>query len=128
MPVHPWFFKTADMPDETPGKETMTMSTLKIAALAAALAGGLVSLAPAAAQAQPYGYGEYQPRQRYAPQPQYVPPHIARKQAQLARRFHEKYGYVQPRPQYGYGQGYGRPRDDGYGYGYRERRGYNDNW
>ena len=104
------------------------MSTLKIAALAIALAGGLVSIAPTDVQAQGYGYGygEYQPRQRYAPQPQYVDPRIARKQAQLARRFHEKYGYVQQRPQYGYGQGYGRPRNDGYGY--RQPRGYNDGW
>jgi hypothetical protein len=115
-------FKTADMPDDTPGREMKIMSTLKITAIAVALAGGLFTLAPVAAQAQPYGYGEYQPRPRYAPRPQYVPPHIARKQAQLARRFHEKYGYVQPRPQYNYG----RPRNDGYGY--REPRGYGNGW
>jgi hypothetical protein len=101
------------------------MSTFKVAALAVALTGGLFTLAPVAAQAQGYGYGyghgHYQPQYRYAPQPQYVDPRILRKQAQLARRFHEKYGYVQPRPQYGYGYGHG-------GYGHHQPRGYSYGW
>jgi hypothetical protein len=102
------------------------MSTLKVAALGVALAGGLFTLAPVAGQAQEYrhdnGHGRYQQQYRYAPQPQYVDPYIQRKQAQLARRFHEKYGYVQPQPQYGYGY----QRNDGYGY--RRQRGYNEDW
>ncbi len=102
------------------------MSTLKVATLAVALTGGLFTLAPMAAQAQDYrhdnGHGYYQRPYRYAPQPQYVDPRIQRKQEQLSRRFVEKYGYVQPQPQYGYGY----RRNDGYGY--RQRRDYNEGW
>jgi hypothetical protein len=99
------------------------MSTFKVAALAVALTGGLLTLAPTDAQAQGYGhgYGHSRPHYGYAPQPQYVPPHIARKQAQLAHRFHQKYGYVQPRQQYGYGYGHG-------GYGHHQPRGYGYGW
>ncbi len=102
------------------------MSTFKVAALAVALAGGLLTLAPADAQAQGYGYGHggYGYRQHYAPQPQYVDPRILRKQAQLSARFHEKFGYVQPQNHYGYG----RPRLYGHGYGHHQPRGYGYGW
>ena len=61
-----------------------------------------------AAEAQYYNY----PPQGYyyqQPQPQYVPPRIARKQEQLSERFVQKYGYVQPQPQY-YGGYYQQPQ------------------
>jgi hypothetical protein len=93
------------------------MSTLKIAAVAAAVLGGSL----AAAQAQPYGHFGYGPAHgggyhRPAP-PVYVPPRVARKQAQLQERFVEKYGYAQPqyrphhRPHHwgGHGGYYGGP-------------------
>jgi hypothetical protein len=112
------------MPDQHPRPGVPIMSILKVAAVAAALAGGFA----ASAQAQPYGYwnggyGYAQPHYRAAP-PVYVPPHIARKQAQLQERFVEKFGYVQPRYNpYGYRghepRGYGHHRPHGYGsYGY----------
>jgi hypothetical protein len=82
------------------------MSTLKTAALVAAVLGG--SLAAAEAQTvgpwgQPYGYGHghYGYRQQA---PVYVHPRVARKQAQQYDRFVQKYGVVQP---YGY---YQQPR------------------
>jgi hypothetical protein len=90
------------------------MSTLKTAALAAAVLGG--SLASAEAQfyghsghyGQGYGYGHHY-RQ---PAPQYVHPRILRKQLQMQKRVIQKYGHVQP---YGYHQphphwGYHHPR------------------
>jgi hypothetical protein len=98
------------------------MSILKVAAVAFALAGGALALSPTAAQAQGYGYGYGHHQGYYRPAPAYVPPHIARKQAQLSRRFVEKYGYVQPQPTYGYG------RPSYYGHGYGRPRGYNYGW
>lgn len=94
------------------------MSTLKTAALVAAVLGGSL----AAAEAQPYGqwghapgyghhYGQgYGHRYRPAP-PVYVHPRIARKQAQLQERFVEKfgYGYQQPRPHWGHNPYRARP-------------------
>lgn len=82
------------------------MSTLKVAALAAALTAGMA----VSAGAQSYGgwqdgrgYGHYRP------QPQvWVPPKVARKQAELSERFVEKYG-LQPRV-YSYSRPYGGPR------------------
>jgi hypothetical protein len=77
------------------------MSTFRIAAVAAAILGGSI----AAAEAQPYGhYGYGHGRGYYGHQPQvWVPPNVARKQAQLQERFVEKYGVVQPpRPHWGH--------------------------
>jgi hypothetical protein len=91
------------------------MSTLKIAALAAAVLGGSL----ASAEAQPYGHwGHGQGYGHYRPAPHaYVHPRIARKQAQLNERFVQKFGYVYPhayhapRPRWGHGHGYNhRPR------------------
>jgi hypothetical protein len=95
------------------------MSTLKVAALAAALVGGMTFTATA----QPYGhwnggYGHRQPQYRQAPV--YIPPHIARKQAQLNQRFVEKFGYVQPQPRH---NPYG-----GHGYGHRYPRHHQGAW
>jgi hypothetical protein len=99
------------------------MSTLKTAALVAAVLGGSL----ATAQAQPYGqwgyghgygHGGYGYRQ---PAPVYVPPRVARKQAQQYDRFVQKYGVVQP---YGYYQQprpywhHPRPRPQVYHYGW----------
>lgn len=89
--------------------------------LAAAAGLGFLGLsAPAEAQYYPY------PPQRghyYQQQPSYVPPRVLRKQRQLERRLYEKYGYVQPAPQY-----YRQPRYNpyqaapyGYGSPYRGR-------
>jgi hypothetical protein len=84
----------------------------------ACIAGGLTATE---AQAQ-YYYPQAQP---YYGQPQvYVPPRVARKQAQQERRFIEKFGYQQPQPRY-YRQRqqpyyYEQPRgyrQPGYGYG-----------
>jgi hypothetical protein len=83
------------------------MTALKTAALAAAVLGGSL----ATAEAQYYGhYGHgYGHHGYYRPAPPvYVPPRIARKQAQLQERFVEKFGYVQPQPQWGHH--YHRPR------------------
>lgn len=91
--------------------------------IAAATAAGLVSLS-GQAQAQYYYPGPQ--RGYYAEPPVYVPPRIARKQAEQSRRFVEKYGYVPPVPQYGrrapqYGyQNLYREPQYGYGGGYRE--------
>jgi hypothetical protein len=102
------------------------MSIFKVAAVAVAIMGGAVALAPTDAQAQGYGYGyghHHGYNQGYYRQaPVYVPPRVARKQAQLSQRFVQKYGYVQPQPHYGYGRqhyngyshGYGRPQGFGY--------------
>jgi hypothetical protein len=89
------------------------MSALKTAALAAAVLGG--SLATAEAQYyghHGYGHGHgYGHHGYYRPAPPvYVPPRIARKQAQLQERFVEKFGYIQPQPQPHWGHGYHRPR------------------
>jgi hypothetical protein len=103
------------------------MSSLKVAALAVAIAGGMLTLSPADAQAQgwgghygnSYGGNSYGHGYRHAPQPQYIHPKILRKQAELQARVYQKYGYVQPQPYYGYG----RPHH----YGYRQpHRGYGD--
>lgn len=79
-------------------------AALKTAALAAAVLGGSL----AAAEAQPYGHwghgqGHGYTRHYRAAPPAYVPPRIARKQAELRERFVEKYGYHRPR-------GYHQPR------------------
>jgi hypothetical protein len=79
------------------------MTKFKAILVAASALAGVIGFGPAA-EAQYYGY----PPQGYyyqQPQQQYVNPKIARKQEQLAERFHQKYGYVQPQPQY-YGGGY----------------------
>jgi hypothetical protein len=79
------------------------MTNFKAILVVASAAAGLTGFG-SAAEAQYYP----QPPQGYyyqQPQPQYVDPRIARKQAQLAERFHQKYGYVQPQQQY-YGGGY----------------------
>jgi hypothetical protein len=96
------------------------MSSLKVAALAVAITGGMLTLVPADAQAQGWGgHNSYSYSYRHAPQPQYIHPKILRKQAELQARVYQKYGYVQPQPHYGYG----RPQHHGYrhqprGYGY----------
>jgi hypothetical protein len=100
------------------------MSKLKIAAFAAVLSAGFA----ATAEAQPYGYWQGRPggygHYRAAP-PVYVPPHIARKQAQLQERFVEKYGVVQPYPHYRQRQHWGhRP----YGYAQPRPYGYYNAW
>jgi hypothetical protein len=108
-----------------PPARRKTMSSLKVAALAVAITGGMLSLAPVEAQAQGWGrhnsydYG-YNHGYGHAPQPQYVHPKILRKQAQLQARFYQKYGHVQPQQHYGYGRPQHRdyhhqPR--GYGHG-----------
>lgn len=66
---------------------------------------GALSLAGASTDASAqYYYQQPSPYYRYQPQyqpPVYVPPRIARKQAQLSERFVEKYGYQPvPRPRY----------------------------
>ncbi len=102
------------------------MSSLKVAALAVAITGGLFTLAPVDAQAQGWGghYGnsyDHGRGYRHAPQPQYIHPKILRKQAELQARVYQKYGYVQSQPHYGYGhqQHYGyRHQPRGYGYGH----------
>jgi hypothetical protein len=79
------------------------MTKFKAALVAMSALSGAISFG-SAAEAQYYGH----PPQGYyyqQPRPQYVDPRVARKQAQLAERFHQKYGYVQPQPQY-YGGGY----------------------
>jgi hypothetical protein len=102
------------------------MSKFKVAAFAVALTGGIMAFASTDAQAQGYGhYGYGGGRHHYAPQPQYVNPRIARKQAQLERRFHEKFGYVQP--QHGYGRQNYYGHNQGYynqGYQHHQPRGY----
>ncbi|MGL4634679.1 MAG: hypothetical protein ACRCWF_01755 [Beijerinckiaceae bacterium] len=91
------------------------MSRFKVAALAVALTGGIMALAPAEAQAQGWGgHHGYHHGYRHAPQPQYVHPKILRKQAEMQERVYRKYGYVQPQPHYGYVH----PRHRGYGYGH----------
>jgi hypothetical protein len=79
------------------------MTKFKAILVAASAAVGVIGFG-SVAEAQYYyppGHGYY-----YQPQqPAYVPPRIARKQAQLNERFVEKYGYVQPQPRY-YGGGY----------------------
>jgi hypothetical protein len=104
------------------------MSIFKVAAVAVTLAGGAVALAPGAAQAQGYGYG-YGHHQGYnqgyyRQAPVYVPPRVARKQAQLSHRFVQKYGYVQPQPHYGYGRQY----YNGYGYQQPQVHSYQFGW
>ena len=95
------------------------MSMFKVAAVAVALAGAAVAFAPTDAQAQGWGHGYghhqgYNQGYYHRQAPVYVPPHIARKQAQLSNRFVQKYGYVQSQPQHHYG--YGRQYHNGYGY------------
>jgi hypothetical protein len=106
------------------------MSTLKVAALAVAVAGGMLTLAPAA-EAGGYGYhGDHGYHQGYAPQPQYVHPRILRKQAELRERAIRKFG-VDPYAQQHYGHAqphhYGRRFRQDYGYqqdyGYRQSYG-----
>ncbi len=83
------------------------MTKFKAILVAASALAGVIGFGPAV-EAQYYGY----PPQGYyyqQPQQQYVNPKIARKQEQLAERFHQKYGYVQPQPQY-YGGGYYQPQ------------------
>jgi hypothetical protein len=111
------------------------MSTLKVAALAVALSGGIAAFAPADAQAQGYGYGRghYQPHYGYAPQPQYVHPKILRKQAQLQERFYEKYGYAaqhghRPGRPWNHGYGYDYGHQYGQGYGHRQVQTYTFGW
>jgi hypothetical protein len=103
------------------------MSALKTAALAAAVAGGL--LASADAQAYDHwgrghgGWGHVEPR-AYHHAPVYVHPRIARKQAQLQKRFIQKFGYIpdaghgyhQPRPHWGHP--HYRPQVRSYHYGW----------
>jgi hypothetical protein len=91
-------------------------NVLTMASGVAMIAGA--SLAPTGAAAQYYYYP--QPQQRYYypqpygyNQPQFVPPRVARKQAHQYNRFVEKYGYVQPQPQYNY---YRQPRPRGFYY------------
>ena len=102
------------------------MSKFKVAAFAVAIAGGLMALAPVGAQAQNYGHHGYGHNRGYnhgyAPQQQYVHPRILRKQAQLERRFHEKYGYTQP--QYGYGGQQHYYRQNDYGHQQYQPHGY----
>lgn len=89
------------------------MAMFKFAA-AAVLGFGLVAAAPAAqAQWGPQGGGYYGQQQ-----PVWVPPKVARKQAQQQERFIEKFG-VQP----GYGRGYRDGPPYGNAYGYRRNRG-----
>jgi hypothetical protein len=79
------------------------MTNFKAILVAATAAVGVIGFG-SAAEAQYYyppGQGYYYPQQ-----PAYVPPRIARKQAQLNERFVEKYGYVQPQRQQYYGGGY----------------------
>jgi hypothetical protein len=104
-------------------------SILKVAALAVAVSGGVLTLAPADAQAGGYGYGHHGYNQGYAPQYQYVHPKILRKQAELRERAIRKFGidpyaqqhYGHARPQY-YGRGYNQ------NYGYRQNHGYRQNY
>jgi hypothetical protein len=102
----------------------MDMANTGLRALcgAAVVAGACVATE---ANAQYYYYPQPQPQYQYYRQPQvYVPPRVARKQAQQQQRFIQKYGYQQPqqgyyyqRPQQQYyGQPYGRNR---YGSGYQ---------
>ncbi len=95
-------------------------SILKVAALAVAVSGGVLTLAPADAQAGGYGYrgdhGYNGYNQGYAPHQQYVHPRILRKQAQIRERAIRKFG-VDPYPQLG-----------GYGHGYRQNRGYHQDY
>jgi hypothetical protein len=108
------------------------MSKFKVAAFAVALAGGVMALAPVDAQAQGYGSHGYGHNggynYGYAPQPQYVHPRVARKQAQLQERFVEKFGYVQP--QYNYGrQHHYRQNHYGYQHQYQPRgHSYSFSW
>jgi hypothetical protein len=97
-------------------------SILKVAALAVAVSGGVLTLAPADAQAGGYGYGHQGYNHGYAPQHQYVHPRILRKQAQIRERAIRKFG-VDPYPQLG---GYDRPRH--YGHGYRQNYGYQQDY
>jgi hypothetical protein len=112
------------------------MTTLKVAALAVALTGGIAAFTPSDASAQGYGYGYGHGHRGYyrpAPQPQYVHPKILRKQAQLQERFYEKYGYA---PQYGHrpgrpwnhGYGYGHGSPYGHGYGHRQVQTFTFGW
>jgi hypothetical protein len=105
------------------------MSMFKVAAVAIALSGGTLALAPTDAQAQGYyghGYGHHQGYNQgyYRQAPVYVPPRVARKQAQLSHRFVQKYGYVQPQHHYGYGRQY----HDGYGYHQPQVQTYQFGW
>jgi hypothetical protein len=77
------------------------MINFKAILLAVSAAAGVTGFS-SAVEAQ---YYNYPPQGYYYQQPQYVPPRIARKQEQLSERFVQKYGYVQPQPQY-YGGGY----------------------
>ncbi len=92
------------------------MRNILLTAAGAAMIAG-VGLAPTSAAAQYYYYYSQPAPQYYYPQyygyhqPTYVPPRIARKQAQQYNRFVEKYGYVEP--QYHY---YAQPRVRGYYY------------
>jgi hypothetical protein len=78
------------------------------------IAGGTLLGTGGIAEAQ-YHYGHHYgppPRQGYgyyqqAPQPQYVPPRVLRKQREMEERVRRKYGYAPP---YGYGQPYAQPR------------------
>ena len=93
------------------------MSRLKLAA--AVLGLGLLAAAPAAeAQWGPPGPG-------YGQAPVWVPPKVARKQAERRAKIISKYGIY---PGYGYragppyGNAYGYRRNRGYDYGYGPRR------
>jgi hypothetical protein len=114
------------------------MSMMKTLIVAAALSGAFATTSQAQYYGHP-GYGYYQP------QPQYVHPRIARKQAELDarrarkqaeldRRFANRFGYGYQQPHYGYqpqpryydrSPGYGyRPQHPGYGYYGRQRPGH----
>ncbi len=102
----------------------MTKTVLRALSGAVVIAGACVAGGFTATEAQAqYYYPQAQPY--YYGQPQvYVPPRVARKQAQQERRFIEKFGYQQPQPRY-YRQRqqpytYDQPRgyrQPGYGYG-----------
>jgi hypothetical protein len=88
---------------------------LKVAAAALTLAGASLTSTGASAQ---YYYDQYgrliqqrpQVYNPYVQRPAYVPPRVARKQAQQRQRFIEKYGYQYQQPQpYVYRQ-HPRPR------------------
>jgi hypothetical protein len=96
---------------------------MNIAIAAACIAGAGLASTEASAQYYYDQYGRliYRQPQAYNPyiqqQPQYVPPRIARKQAQQRERFIQKFGYPQYQQPY-----YQQPRQRGY-YG-GDPRGY----
>jgi hypothetical protein len=108
----------------------MTMSFLKVAAVAVAVSGGILTFAPAEAQAQGYGHYGRGYGHHYAPQHQYVHPRIAhriaRHQARVARQqaWQQQYYYGHARPRhYGYaptyhGHGYHQPHTQSFSYSF----------